>query len=89
MVDTLKKAKSSRHKLQKARSKLEKEQGVFLEEWKRSLEGLAILGKMATNSYRMAVREMKEHLKGIIAGPDSSLNWHKVKAESDRRKFED
>ncbi|KMT13508.1 hypothetical protein BVRB_4g082880 [Beta vulgaris subsp. vulgaris] len=46
----------------------------FLEGWKRSPEGLTFLGQMASRSYRLAVTESKERLKGILAGPDSSLD---------------
>lgn len=44
---------------------------------------------MATNSYHMAVRETKERLKGILIGPDSSLNWNDVESEFDRRVAEE
>ena len=44
---------------------------------------------MATNSYRMTVRETNERLKGILASPDSSLNWYDVEAELDCRVAED
>ncbi|KMT08324.1 hypothetical protein BVRB_6g141480 [Beta vulgaris subsp. vulgaris] len=73
LTDAEKRAKGLRHELQKARSQFEKGQLEFWKAWKRSLEGLAFIRKMATNSYRMVVRETKERLKGILAGPDSSL----------------
>lgn len=53
--------------------------------WRRSFEGLIFIGKMATNSYHMAVRETKDHLKGILTGPNSSLNWNNGEVEFDLR----
>lgn len=60
-----------------------------MDKLKRSPKGLAFIGKLATNSYRMAVRETKERLKGILAVPDSFSNWHDVKAVFDRGVAED
>lgn len=78
--------KSLTRKLQKVSSResdLQVGHDQFLEGWKRSPEGLAFLGKMASHSYRMAVWETKERQKGILAGPDSSLNWSDIEAEFD------
>lgn len=80
-----KKAKRSAHKLKKASKEAKAEHSEFLEGWKRSPEGLDFLGQMASRSYRMAVRETKERLKGILVGPDSSLDWSRVEAEFDAR----
>ncbi|KMS98429.1 hypothetical protein BVRB_4g092680 [Beta vulgaris subsp. vulgaris] len=51
--------------------------------------GVGFSCKMPTNSYRVAVRETKERLKGILAGPDSSLNWNDVEVEFDLRVAEE
>ena len=44
---------------------------------------MTFVGQMASRSYRMAVRETKDRLKGILAGPGSSLDWAGVEAEFD------
>lgn len=82
------KVKSLTRKLEKASSRestLQVGHKQFLEAWKRSPEGLTFLGKMATNSYRMAIKETKERLKGILAGSDLSINWNDLEAEFDLR----
>lgn len=89
LTEALNKAKTSKHSLKKAKAKLEKVCEDFLEEWKRSHEGLAFLGKMASNSYCLAVRETKGRLKGMLAGSNSSMNWHDFKVEFDRRVAEE
>lgn len=66
-------------------SDFEVEHDKFLEAWKRSPEGHAFLGKMASRFYCMAVRDTKERLKGILVGFDSSLDWNAVEVEFDSR----
>lgn len=60
LSNALKKTKTSKHSLKKARAKLEKVREEYMQKWKRSLKGLNFLGKMASTSYRLAVREIKE-----------------------------
>lgn len=40
---------------------------------------------MASRSFAMAVRETKDRLKGILVGPDSTLDLNAVEAEFDAR----
>lgn len=81
-----KKVRHLDRKLKEASSRalsLQEECDKLLESWKRSPEGLAFIGQMATRSYSMAVRETKDRLKGILVGPDSTLDWDAVEAEFD------
>lgn len=69
--------------MKKAKDKLEKVREEFLKEWNRSPEGLDFLGKISSTSYRLAVRETKDSLKGILVGPDSSLDQNGIEPEFD------
>ena len=83
-----KKAKRLARKLEQASSResdLQVGPDQFLEGWKWSPEGLTFLGQMASRSYRLAVKETKERLKGILTGPDSSLDWREIEVEFDAR----
>ncbi|KMT17099.1 hypothetical protein BVRB_2g041530 [Beta vulgaris subsp. vulgaris] len=87
-VKLAKSKKKVRHldrKLKEASSQAQVEHGKFLESWKRSPEGLDFIGQMASRSYAMAVRETKERLKGVLTGPDSTLDWSGVEAAYNAR----